>query len=82
MVSNFIFWDYDKIFILDYLREKGGTLVEGEVSRIVAQISECVLFFQKHNLVHRDFKLQNILLDRDLNVKITDFGLATQLNSR
>ena len=40
------------------------------------------MFFQQHNLVHRDFKLQNILLDKDKNVKITDFGLATELQHR
>lgn len=67
----------------DYLRLKGQPgLAELEVSRIVSQIVDGVQFFQKNNLVHRDFKLQNILLDKDFNIKITDFGLATKLSSR
>lgn len=46
------------------------------------EIIKGILFFQKNNLVHRDFKLQNILLDKDKNIKITDFGLATELSHR
>ena len=57
-------------------------LAEPEASRIVSQIVEGILFFQKNNLVHRDFKLQNILLDKEKNIKIADFGLATELQSK
>merc|ERR1712131_206509 len=66
----------------DHLKKQGGQLAEFAVSRIVSNIVEGILFFQKNNLVHRDFKLQNILLDKDKNIKITDFGLATELSHR
>jgi len=67
----------------DYLRRQGGQkLSEPEASRIVSQIVDGILFFQKNNLVHRDFKLQNILLDKEKNIKIADFGLATELQSK
>jgi len=33
------------------------------------------------NVVHRDIKLANILVDADCNIKICDFGLARTLDT-
>lgn len=33
-------------------------------------------YLQKHNVVHRDLKPQNLLLDNTFHLKVADFGAA------
>ena len=55
-------------------------LSEKAAADILRQVLSGVLYLHTHNIIHRDLSLNNLLLTKDLNVKIADFGLATQLN--
>ncbi|XP_075969619.1 polo like kinase SAK isoform X1 [Anticarsia gemmatalis] len=55
-------------------------LSEKAAADIFKQVLSGVLYLHTHNIIHRDLSLNNLLLTKDLNVKIADFGLATQLN--
>jgi len=68
--------------LLQYLKHNGNKLSEIEARYILKQVVEGLLYLHKHNIVHRDMTLTNLLLTKDMRVKIADFGLATQLNSR
>ncbi len=45
------------------------------------QLVEAMEFMHSNNVVHRDLKLENLLLDEDYNLKIADFGLSTTVES-
>lgn len=55
-------------------------LSEKAAADIFRQVVSGVLYLHTHNIIHRDLSLNNLLLTKELNVKIADFGLATQLN--
>ncbi|KAJ4437378.1 hypothetical protein ANN_17521 [Periplaneta americana] len=48
-------------------------------SHIFRQVVQGLLYLHSHKILHRDMSLANLLLSKDMRVKIADFGLATQL---
>ena len=53
-----------------------GRLAEGQARRYFRQIIEGLKYLHGKDIVHRDIKFENILLDKDDNVKIADFGMS------
>ncbi|XP_078270192.1 NUAK family SNF1-like kinase 1 isoform X1 [Rhinoraja longicauda] len=80
-----VFENKDKIIIVmdycsngelyDYVNEH-HKLSESEARKAFRQIVSAVHHCHKKGIVHRDLKLENILLDENLNVKLADFGLS------
>eukprot|EP00330_Aristerostoma_sp_ATCC50986_P005427 CAMPEP_0114576248 /NCGR_PEP_ID=MMETSP0125-20121206/1035_1 /TAXON_ID=485358 ORGANISM="Aristerostoma sp., Strain ATCC 50986" /NCGR_SAMPLE_ID=MMETSP0125 /ASSEMBLY_ACC=CAM_ASM_000245 /LENGTH=414 /DNA_ID=CAMNT_0001764623 /DNA_START=2111 /DNA_END=3355 /DNA_ORIENTATION=- len=58
------------------LVKKKGRLHEDEAKRIFAQITAGIRYCHHTMILHRDVKLDNILLDENWNVKICDFGVS------
>lgn len=54
-----------------------------QVVDIMSQVLAAVETAHQHGIIHRDLKPQNILIDENKNIKITDFGIAmaTMANS-
>jgi PAS domain S-box-containing protein len=54
----------------------GPPLHEDDARRIFCQLASAVQHCHSKNVVHRDIKHKNILLDADGNIKLIDFGLS------
>ena len=57
-------------------------LKERDACRLFAQLVSGVSYLHRKKIIHRDLKLENLLLDRNRNVIITDFGFANNFSAR
>uniref|UniRef100_A0A9J8DEK0 Serine/threonine-protein kinase PLK4 n=1 Tax=Cyprinus carpio carpio TaxID=630221 RepID=A0A9J8DEK0_CYPCA len=62
-----------------YLKERKKPFTEEEARHFMHQIVKGMLYLHTHGIMHRDLTLSNLLLTTSMNIKIADFGLATQL---
>ncbi|KRX24724.1 5'-AMP-activated protein kinase catalytic subunit alpha-2 [Trichinella nelsoni] len=78
---------FDIVMIMEYVSGgdmcqylcQHGKLPEHEARRFFQQLISAVDYCHRHKVVHRDLKLENLLLDAKKNIKLTDFGLSNYL---
>ncbi|XP_048378579.1 MAP/microtubule affinity-regulating kinase 4 isoform X1 [Stegostoma tigrinum] len=63
--------------VFDYLVSH-GRMKEKEARAKFRQIVSAVQYCHQRNIVHRDLKAENLLLDGDCNIKIADFGFSNE----
>ncbi len=76
--------DNTQYIVLDYIEgttlkkyiEDKKQLDPKEAARIALQVAEGLSHAHSHGIIHRDIKPQNIIIQEDGNIKITDFGIA------
>ncbi|KAF8798731.1 kinase-like protein [Phlegmacium glaucopus] len=56
-------------------------LTEPQARYVFAQIVDVVDYLDKQGIAHRDIKDENIVIDKNLKVKLIDFGSAIAVNS-
>ncbi|KAI8978377.1 kinase-like domain-containing protein [Pilobolus umbonatus] len=61
--------------LFDYIL-KHHFLQENEAKRLFAQLISGVQYMHQKHIVHRDLKLENLLLTKNRDIVITDFGFA------
>jgi serine/threonine protein kinase len=61
---------------LDKYTEEGNLLPVRKCIDIISQVCDALEYAHKHDIVHRDIKPENIMLLKDGQVKVTDFGIA------
>ncbi|XP_019895401.1 uncharacterized protein LOC101900590 isoform X3 [Musca domestica] len=61
--------------IFDHLVDN-GRMKEPEAARVFSQLVSAVHYCHRKGVVHRDLKAENVLLDKDMNIKLADFGFS------
>ncbi|MBL4847658.1 MAG: protein kinase [Planctomycetes bacterium] len=61
--------------------EQHGALPLPSVLRVSVQVAEALEHAREHNVVHRDVKPENIIVQNDGHAKLADFGLAKNVLS-
>lgn len=59
-----------------------GRLPADKVQKIFTQLVGAVSYVHQQSCVHRDLKLENILLDKHENVKLCDFGFTREYEGK
>ncbi|KAE8350149.1 hypothetical protein BDV28DRAFT_139724 [Aspergillus coremiiformis] len=61
--------------------KKRRSLSLPEVRRFMIQLCGAVKYLHKRNVAHRDLKMGNLFLDKNMDIKVGDFGLAAMIIS-
>lgn len=77
----YIVMEYIEGKTLKQLLKKRGNLTLSEAIDIMVQLTDGMAHAHEAYIIHRDLKPQNIMIEDDGQIKITDFGIAMALNS-
>ncbi|WP_342512648.1 Stk1 family PASTA domain-containing Ser/Thr kinase [Sporosarcina sp. FSL K6-1522] len=78
---HYLVMEYIEGQTLKQFIQTNGPLPPKQALPIMQQLVSAIANAHHNGIVHRDIKPQNILMDADYNVKITDFGIAMALNA-
>lgn len=61
--------------LFEFMRRR-GTLTVSQARLVGAEVTSAVVFLHAHQILHRDIKIENVLLQKDGHVRLIDFGLS------
>ncbi|XP_077991390.1 testis-specific serine/threonine-protein kinase 2-like [Glandiceps talaboti] len=64
--------------LLDYIKLRGA-MKEDLARQMFREIIDAIKYCHEKHIIHRDLKCENILLDGQNHIKVTDFGFARQI---
>lgn len=77
----FLVMEYVEGMTLKQYIQEHSPLDLGDAINIMLQLTSAIAHAHHNGIIHRDIKPQNILIDQEGNIKITDFGIAMALSA-
>uniref|UniRef100_A0A8B9HIX5 Tyrosine-protein kinase n=1 Tax=Astyanax mexicanus TaxID=7994 RepID=A0A8B9HIX5_ASTMX len=62
--------------LLDFLRSHGKEMQPPQLLNMCLDVCEAMAYLEDQQFIHRDLAARNCLVDKDLTVKVSDFGMA------
>lgn len=62
--------------VYDYLHKKNSSFKLPEILKMATDIAKGMNYLHQNNIIHRDLKTANLLMDENKVVKVADFGVA------
>ena len=79
--NQYIIMEYvDGVTLKEYMQEHKLSL--NSVLEIGVRLADALQHAHSHNIIHCDIKPQNILIDKNMNPKIADFGIAKMVTNQ
>lgn len=79
--NQYIVMEYvDGVTLKEYMQEHKLPL--NAVLEIGVRLADALQHAHSHNIIHCDIKPQNILIDKNMNPKIADFGIAKMVTNQ
>ena len=79
--NQYIVMEYvDGVTLKEYMQEHKLSL--NTVLEIAVRLADALQHAHSHNIIHCDIKPQNILIDKNMNPKIADFGIAKMVTNQ
>jgi serine/threonine protein kinase len=68
-LDNKDLWEY-------FFKDPNKKLSDKKIAQYIWQLCDALQFLHKHNIIHADVKLENILIDNKDQIRLCDFGLS------
>ncbi|XP_053225029.1 testis-specific serine/threonine-protein kinase 1-like [Podarcis raffonei] len=64
--------------LLEFIKKRGA-IPEDVARKMFYQLANAIKYCHELDIVHRDLKCENLLLDKEYNIKLTDFGFSKRV---
>ena len=61
-------------------KQRGNKLNEDVAKKYICEIILAIEHLHRHNFIYRDLKPDNVLIDEEGHIKLTDFGLSKKVH--